>query len=122
MEHEAKPFSEDLSKYIMETKREALNVLVPEKNEIKERIALVTHLRGRHPDLQELFLGLVEWAGWESIEEGEKINWEGLNPGDFLKQHAPSIRAKRAEQIVRIAQTPQQIAQRKGFWSSVFRR
>lgn len=122
MEHEAKPIPEDLSKYLMEMKREALNVLVPEPLEIEARIPLVTHLRGRHPDLNELFLALVEWEGWKSIEDGREMDWKGLDPGEFLKEHAPSISAKRAEQIVRIAQTPHQVSQKQGFWSSLLRR
>lgn len=120
MEEEDHGISEDLSAYLMESKREALNVLAPEPLEIRARIPLVTILRGHHPDLYEMFLALVEWEGWLSLEVGDPMDWNGLDPGEFLKEHAPSIAGRRSEQIVRIAQSPQQAMQRKGFWARLF--
>lgn len=108
--------SEELSKYLLETRREALTVLVPEPSEIAARIPLVTVLRGQHPDLYDLYMALVEWEGWISLEEGRPVDWSRLDIGDFIKQHAPSIGGRRSEQIVRIAQAGQHL-ERGGFWN-----
>lgn len=131
MEEDYPPaISDELSVYMMEQKREAQQVLVPEPLEIAKRIALVTVLRGKHPDLYQTYRAIFQEKLLIAIESlpinpnalREFYQDPELDIGNFLKTHAPSIGGRRSEQIVRIAQTAEQQARSRGFWSRLFGR
>lgn len=103
----------DASRYLFESKKQALDHLFPMPKEMDERMSLITILRGRAPNMYELYLAAVEWEGWLAMEERRKINWEHLDPIMFLREHAPSIGGLRSKQAVEIARAAP-VDQKKG--------
>ena len=94
---------EDASKYLYESKKQALDHLFPNPDEMDKRMSLITILRGRAPNMYELYLAAVEWEGWLAMEERRAIKWDHLDPIMFLREHAPSINGLRSKQAVEIA-------------------
>jgi hypothetical protein len=86
-------------------KRDALKILFPLGEDLKERLAFITKLRGRHPSLYTLYQAAVEWEGWLAMEYKRKIEWERLDPIYFIASFAPSINGWRSNQAVEIAKT-----------------
>ena len=94
---------QDAAAYLAETKREALQVLFPAPREMKERLSLITTLRGKSPNLYSLYCAKVEWEVLCAIEERRKIDWNRLDPIEFIRAHASSIQARHANRAVEIA-------------------
>lgn len=94
---------EDVGQYIAEMKKQALQVLFPNPSEQAERMALITILKGRSPNMYVAYLAAVEWEGWLAMENKRKIDWDKLNPIEFLLGHAPSLMGTGRKQAVEIA-------------------
>ena len=95
----------DASRYLSEMKREALTTIVPHPEDKEARIDLITVLRGRRPNLNQLFLASVEEHGWKAMSRGENPNLEGIEAVSFIRSHAPSLDALRSKQVVEIAKS-----------------
>lgn len=87
------------------TKQEALKVLFPFGEELKERIPFITKLRGKHPNLYTAYQAAVEWEGWLAMENKRKIDWDKLDPIRFVIEFSPSINGWRSNQAVEIAKS-----------------
>lgn len=94
---------ESMSVHLSRMKQAALKVLAPDPLELEERIALITELSGKAPNMYDLYCASVEWEILSAFESRRKINWDSLDPIMFLMTHAPSLKGKRSGQIVEIA-------------------
>ena len=109
---------EDVSQYIAEMKKQALQVLFPNPKEQPDRMSLITILRGRSPNMYIAYLAAVEWEAWLAIEQKRKIDWEKLDPVKFLLAHAPSIQGTGRKQAVEVARaTPSE--PRRGWFDAL---
>jgi len=96
----------DASRYMWETKREALTAIVPHPDEKESRLDLITVLSGRRPNLYELLLGYVEQEGWIAMSEKRNPDLSaGLDAIKYLRAHAPSLDGFRSKQVVEIAKS-----------------
>src|SRR3989304_3432965 len=95
----------DASRYLSEMKREALTTIVPHPAEKEERMDLITALRGRRPNLYELFLALVEEEGWKALSRGENPDLGRVEAISFIRSHAASLDSLRSKQVVEIAKS-----------------
>lgn len=95
--------SEDafLAKY--EKEREALAVLFPEEKDFKQRIKLITTLKGRSPDMYKLYQAYCQWEILDAMEKDRNVDWDKLDPVVFLTSYAPSLKGRHADRAVEIA-------------------
>lgn len=111
---------QDVGRFLAEMKSDALGKLFPSPEELLSRIKLITHLTGRHPNIQRLYLAWVQYTALICVGEGQPIPWEKLDPVEFLMTHAPSIGGERANQAVEIARASPKEA--PGFFERLFSR
>jgi len=115
------PTTFDASRYMLEMKREALTTLVPHPDEKEARIDLITLLRGKRPNLYQLYRARVQEAGLLALARGEDPDIEGLDLVSFVRDHAPSLDGFRSKQVVEIAKTEHSL-QSSSFLESLRRR
>jgi len=110
--------TEDVSQYIAEMKKQALQVLYPKMDDGMDPMSLITILKGRSPNMYVAYLAAVEWEGWLAMEEKRKIDWAKLDPVKFMLSHSPSLMGTGRKQAVEIARaTP--IEPRRGWFDAL---
>jgi len=89
-----------------EKEREALGVLFPSKDELEERIKLITTTRGKAPTIAALYRAKVIFALLDSMDGGKaKEIWHDIDASKFYEEHSPSLGGRHAERAVEIARS-----------------
>lgn len=97
----ATPF--DMSKYLAETKKEALTVLFPSPEELASRISLISRLSGKAPEITKMYKASFLFELRRAIIENRPMNLESLEPTAWMLIHAPSLLGKGRAEAVEIA-------------------
>lgn len=95
----------DLSKFLAQNKNEIAKLLVPIEEDKVGQIDFITNLGGRRPNLNQVFLAHVEEEGWKDLERGQEPDLGKVNAVKFLTLYAPSLEAKRSEQLVELGKS-----------------
>lgn len=99
--------AEELSIYRLEMVKDVVSKLVPAPEEIKDEIPLIGDLSGRRPNINDIYRACAAIELGFSIIEDRDFNWEGLDPGEWLKEHALSVGGRRARHLVEVAKATQ---------------
>jgi len=108
-----------MSKFLAETKREALTVLYPQPEELAARIALITRMTGKAPEITKVYKAAVLFELRQAIIQRRPMNWDTLEPSVWLMKHAPSLQGKGRQEAVEIARAQPIVEGRKSWFERV---
>lgn len=84
--------------------KQALDHLFPDKEDLPDKIGIITTTRGKAPTIKALYQAKFIFALLDSMEGRiNKKKWDDLDMSYFYELHAPSLGGRHADRAVEIS-------------------